>query len=346
MGTTQTTEVTSEWKRVLPAPGEDETTVTALVNSTTRAFRTSRYSVEGVTVEVSGATAYLDAGGQDYKVRFKNCNMNATTTLTSAPVVYRAGGTYFLNCTGNLGNRWKLGTFGGNFQAEQYDGCQFDHVSATRIDSWQRVVCCTGNSGYSEKSAANPAPTQDGTIIAHNAVSHYNTNSQNLVGMGGSTDISRGLALIGNIFEKTAGTSPAIQIAADGSTANVNHVLLWHNTVAGERGNLAYGPDDGTVGYERRNWSIQGNSFRDYNNSKQDLFVPENANRTGGWSIMYGVAVQHNHYEITTFEAEYDGFDVTKDTVAGYVDDQSFTGGGTGNGQHTRPIPARRCSIG
>lgn len=99
-----------------------------------------------------------------------------------------------------------------------------------------------------------------------------------------------GGAIVQNVVEAWNGTNgnATLQIAADSATgAAVNNILVWHNTIVGQRANLCYN-DTGTVSYQRDNWSIQGNAFDD-DNVKSDTFGTPNAARIGNWQCLYGV---------------------------------------------------------
>ena len=340
---------TSEWARILPAPGESSSTVTCRLNSTTRAFRTDRYSVEGVTVDMSGATAYLDGGSNAYFIRWINCDFaSGGTKLTTAPICYRCNAFYFVNCTGDLGQNWEIGTQSTSRVAFTIEGCELSgtNVSSQAIDAFFLIAGCdaTGPLRFTQQASANSAPDDTYVTFAWNEIHDNSGDSSNLIGYGGGFE---GLAFVGNVIEKTAGTSPALQIGADGVTTDCDNILILYNTITGERCNLAYN-DSGTVGSHRRWWRIEGNTFRDFN-IKSDLFGTVNANRTGNWPIGYGVLVRHNTYEIANFPAEstaaqmmrgHIGLDTEHGTTGtpldpGYVDDASFTGTGLGNGDYT-----------
>lgn len=118
-------------------------------------------------------------------------------------------------------------------------------------------------------------PISDGIVVGWNQGLNYN-------GILGSwalnTDIVKGIAFIGNLFEKiTENTAPLFQISADNSSTNItNNVYLVNNTMVGQRENLNY-QEGGNVASTRNNWYDQYNLFRDFN-TKTDTFT--NAART------------------------------------------------------------------
>lgn len=141
-------------------------------------------------------------------------------------------------------------------------------------------------------STSQTAPIADNGIVAFNRILGWRANTLISTGQN-TTSASHGTAIVQNEFEYVGTTSFAIMaLAADGHTGSVNNVLIWNNTLAGQRANVAYN-DVGTGFYERTAWSMKNNIFEDLN-TKHDTFGTPNANRLGGWPFLYGVGSSGN----------------------------------------------------
>lgn len=339
VGSTQTRKATNEWVVVQPAPGLTSSDVTVQVAATVKVYRCSRLRYHGVTVTLESTSSWLDGEDLDNFLRFTNCvfDSSGVGTPTTSPA-YRSDCTYFENCTGDMGRtNWALGSFSTARVAFQADGVVFSDATATAssMDPWYRLVACRSDGAvlFHEKSASNAAPAQDNLLFEFNEIVNC-TNTGNTIwrmSTGVQVNIARGMSVCGNVIEKVSATTALMQIAADSTTSTTNHVILWHNTFAGERLNIGYN-DVGTTAYAHVNYSQKFNSFRDWNN-KDDTFGTGSANRTGSWAVGYGVGFLANNYEISTFPGEAEGFDLTTGSP-GYVDDQGNAAGGSGNGDY------------
>jgi hypothetical protein len=98
-----------------------------------------------------------------------------------------------------------------------------------------------------------------------------------------------GAAIIQNLMEYNSATSTALVLmAADGDTNTpISNILLWHNTLTGQRINRCYN-DSGSTPYFRYGWSEIGQLY-DSTAVKSDTFSPGNAARVGNWGCEYGV---------------------------------------------------------
>lgn len=223
-------------------------------------------------------------------------------------------------------------------------GCNIDSATGT-VDAYTFL----GNNFY-YTGAGSPVvgdshgvavPVPDNQVIAYNFISTLKRAISALA----ARDTVHGPAVVGNVLERRAtGTSyPLIWIAADGSDTtndNVGNVLLWHNTLMGERVNAAYN-DTSTYVCLRPNWSVKNNLF-DAFNTKNDLFPTEDAARIGNWDHTYGVSYRGNFFGgMAVYNNNFEGLD-GKTIITGnfggiefnFVDDQSQSGGGAGNGNY------------
>lgn len=135
--------------------------------------------------------------------------------------------------------------------------------------------------------AGMTVPTADNTICAFNRLYGLNVASASVITT--NPTVTAGMAVVQNVFENYKNTSgPLLQLGADssdGTTDPVNNVILWHNTYAGQRQNLAYN-DSGSNAPKRLYWSVKNNIEYD-DNIKTDTFAPANGARTGNWSQVY-----------------------------------------------------------
>ena len=138
---------------------------------------------------------------------------------------------------------------------------------------------------------ANQGTPMSVPIIAFNQFMKYTNNSAPPVYIGHLRTNTVGSAIVCNLIEMAGTTSqPALQVGADGATATsqaLDNVILWNNTVVGQRVNIAYN-DSTTAAPSRALWSMRGNVFED-GNIKSDTFATANGSRIGNWPAVWGV---------------------------------------------------------
>lgn len=141
-------------------------------------------------------------------------------------------------------------------------------------------------------------PQSVNTVVAYNKMSGP---------IGGNTPVTlklinsetHGCAFIQNLVEITVqSVSPAVQITADTShNTPVENVLIWQNTIVGQRINTAYNEDDVRGAAYRIGWSLKNNVF-DSNYIKTDTFAGSgflaNGNKIGNWSLNWGCGCSGN----------------------------------------------------
>jgi hypothetical protein len=123
----------------------------------------------------------------------------------------------------------------------------------------------------------------DGTTLMHTSVA----NASNIEAQIGS-------AMVQNVMERlgTSLLAPLSEFGSATSSGDSRNVLIWHNTLMGQRQNWAYN-STGTLPKYREFWSLKNNIFWDYN-IKTDTFAPESGARIGNWSVLYGVGFEGN----------------------------------------------------
>jgi len=143
---------------------------------------------------------------------------------------------------------------------------------------------------YNNEPSGGPVSSTH-PIFAFNSLYRQDTSGGNLtLAIHNATAGAIGAAIIQNIFERNDNSSvqQVIGIASDGSTIDpASNILLWHNTLVGGRINRGYN-DTGVTSLLRNLWSEVG-ELRDVQAIKTDTFATESANRTGNWSVLYGV---------------------------------------------------------
>lgn len=156
-------------------------------------------------------------------------------------------------------------------------GCQFNQVIFTSTSHSQGMLCFNKVS-MGRASVAIPA--------------------------GGSNVI--GYAVVQNAGEwTTTVNNVAFGPSCDGDTANITHLIDWHNTWAGAnllgRSNSLYDEAAGTTRRTHKLQSVIG-PIHTQSNTKGDRFVGENQGnpseapfRVGNWSFLYGVGCRDVH---------------------------------------------------
>lgn len=172
----------------------------------------------------------------------------------------------------------------------------------------------------------------DNGVVAYN--SSYGLTLQWYVGAAfANFTASHGLAIVQNVVESLSSTQELIRLWGDSSDTVANHVLLWHNTFAGQRLNIGYN-DSGSTAYLRTNFSQRNNVLDEWNN-KDDTFTTANAARTGSWPVGYNVGSAVNHKRKATnseWKGEFFGLHNVDGGTLGFVDDNSHNNGGGGSG--------------
>ncbi len=182
-------------------------------------------------------------------------------------------------------------------------------------------------------------PTFDNTIIAYN---QFLKLSSFALSFAAKKNIEHGFALVQNVIERSeAGPSPLLQISGDNSLTITNHILIWHNTLVGERSNLFYN-DVGSQAYRQQNMSVVGNIMNEFN-IKSDTFLHPvegpNASRTGNWEALYGSGhygnLSHTGATSDSFQYEFFGLNSKWNVDPLFIHDASFdTGDASGHGDY------------
>ena len=143
--------------------------------------------------------------------------------------------------------------------------------------------------------------TDSGSIRAFNWLS-CSTASTGILDIGSTTGDVTGAALVSNVIEWTGGNQYSMRFSGDGQSANLTHVIIWNNTVAGAnnagRWNMFYDETTGTLRTHKLS-SVKGNIICQINH-KSDWFLgvttnpADTVNHVNAWSFNYGVGCGGN----------------------------------------------------
>jgi len=195
------------------------------------------------------------------------------------------------------------------------------------------------------------ATQSDNVFIGFNKIAR----NERILELAQINAIGHGIALVQNIFEKTTTVNNLGLLAGDKSISPyVYNVLLFHNTIMGERLNHAYNDHNlnGLSPLPRLYWSLKNNIFgrtaivKDDDTHNGD---PDGV-RTGGWSVVYGNGTSGNvtigimsgfKNEFFGFKSKFGDLDTSfsanstvQQNYIKFVADKSYTGTGTGNGDY------------
>jgi len=329
------------WVTVTKFPGTTRANV--LISSMSGTKQVGEYlKIEDAKITNSSAIGFT---GMD-AVWAHNCDIDPASsgTFYDNPVLYLTNSQFY--------NSLELSTYStlnasralvrGNSSATTFaDG----GIKAAYTVLGNHFAFDTGNPIYGDY-AGQTTPAVSNAIYAFNILSQSNAGSPIIGHLNSSLANATGTAIIQNVLENLSGPTPALQVAADGSTADpVNNILIWNNTIIGQRLNMAYNDHNlNNIGpIYRKSWSVKNNIFDDYNcvTDTDSHGGTPNASRYGNHSVIHGVGFSSNVFlERTGAPGIYLNKFSGLNSVSGvslnpyYVDDNSASGDGTGNGDY------------
>lgn len=314
----------TEWVTVKPKTGASKAN-TLITPGIAGAQFASMVKLEGLTTDTS---SNYWRGFDTQQMWFDDIDMKLTGLL----VLYQQPSSY-VTCSQGV---WPNGfaQFGAN-------NSSFNIIRGNNLGGEHNAVGYTvlGNTDVriQERSAVEN-PEQNNILYCFNVSGNYAITER--LTLANNYNLS-GLAAVQNFLVRYGNTgSPLFRISADGSTTTTENILVWHNSMAGARQNLAYNDTPTGGPYLHNNWSVCHNVFDNYNN-KDDTFQ-NNPDATGGWAVGYGVGHRGNHYRSTTADewlGEFQGLFMKAGSEGvplepEYVDDQSASGGDTSGGNY------------
>lgn len=201
--------------------------------------------------------------------------------------------------------------------------------------------------GIQLNNSNTAAPDCHNGIAAYNKIKHYNATNASL--LLGESDLAEthGNAVVQNVIEQIGTAQNVILwIAADQTTNQSDNAIIWHNTLVGQRANLAYNDynlNDVTPPVYRKHWHLIGNIFDDYNciTDVDPHGGTANGYRVGNHSIIHGTGlignIILNRAGVDGYENKFGGLFYKRGSplAPNFVDDQSASGGKAGDGDYT-----------
>ena len=294
----------------------------------------------------AGSVIFLDSAafsGSENMLVVENCTWDRNGL--GAPWnawIYRVGRFWNINCDGD--NVGQCKQFSTDFKACISIGSGEGSLQGF---TYHAVACRDLDAFMYDNSIAGNVQIPRGDFIGWN---HFgqSTNAERCLNIFRAID-DRGFALVGNVIEQFGGiTGPAYSISADSITQPVANVVVMCNTVVGSRTNLLY-QDTGSATVIKT--GVCRFNVDELWNSKDDTFLPPDGNRTGNWAFQFRVGFRSNAIlEGSNKGADFGYGDLWLGEIgalgdvsgspavplaANWVDDQSFTGAGAGNGDYT-----------
>jgi hypothetical protein len=166
---------------------------------------------------------------------------------------------------------------------------------------------------WTDTHSSSPDPDAVGGVFYNNSTFRGNATASALQ-LRQTNRI--GFALVGNTHEATNNSGIVWTVYADGETNPATQILLWNNTILGQRLNYNYN-DSQVTAVERSFFSLVGNFIDDYN-IKSDTFNSSPApsgNRIGNWASLFGV-MQFGNVKSETAGIGASGF--LNQTISGF----------------------------
>ena len=208
------------------------------------------------------------------------------------------------------------------------------------------------------------AQNSDRQIVAFNSGFNLQNNADHTI-FDSVTVTQTGAAYVQNLWEEQVGTVGPMSFCSDGSSNTFcKNIIVWNNTIVGERTNIAYDENSSacTVSYLRTLWSFKFNISSNLNIAGTDTDTTHgcaaDGARTGNWPVLNMVGSAGNvdkawSASANYFAPEFLGPYATSTATLGFVNDQSQNVGGTGNGNYhltagsalINVIPKAQCVI-
>lgn len=315
------------WLTVKPATNVANAVIARGSNAV---FRAEKLKVEGLTISSTSTTGILRGSTSTSALWLHNNTLNLTAQgpiysfrtayATQNRIVALAQGLRQFSV-----QRSPYALIRGNNSDRLVSGTLYAIVGNNNIN--------LTSSGFIESNNNAGQRLSENSIYAFNSVFRQTASNS----MAYSAVPVRGIAVVQNVLESLSSVTPNMQIAADSTTAPVNNVIIWNNTMSGARTNLAYN-EYGTTNVARFNWSKRFNSYYDVN-TKDDTFGagPANGIRQGSWPMTYNIGTMGDISQVTTFPGSFEGISSRiKAGVASplYIQDGSRIGTNLGNGNY------------
>ena len=286
------------WLNVQPFPGVSTSAVsiTGITSTTYNRTTTGRPHIKGITINVtSGAPAELFNGssGAVY-LWIDHCPITFTSGTS---ITYNYSDVYWTQNTAvSISGATAFTHYGTSSVAALNRGNTLSGLnsSSNNLDVFTVLgnlfAASSPNTNFYFSTMETAAPTISvQPIFAFNTILNEAATSSQPLNIFASQSSPLGAAVISNLWEYNSVTSTAIIRAAGDASTNtpVSNVMLWQNTLTGQRINRCYN-DNGSTPYFRYLWQEIGQLY-EASAMKSDTFVTANAARVGNWACEYGV---------------------------------------------------------
>jgi hypothetical protein len=300
-----------------------------IISSTSgQSFKGTHLKVEGLTLSSPGTVLTARAASDALWLHDNEINLSSQAAIAYFKAAYATN-----NHVTNLKNGFA--SSGSNTPFAIIRGNVADNPTSSSFYAVLGNKNITG-AAFAE-SNNNRGGLSDNSIFAFNSIYRMS----NTLNWARSSQISKGMAIVQNLFESTSTGSFAILFLSSDTPATTSNIMIWHNTFVGQREGLSYN-SVGSDPYYRTNWSEKYNIYEELG-KKTDTFsgtTGPNGNRIGNWSVIHNAGSIGNFIVKNAFMADFDGvYSKAKRTSTihldpEYVDNRSTTGSGLGNGDY------------
>jgi len=303
IGASSGTNPDKTWLTITPFPGvaKADVIINGITSTTYNKIGTTPLKISGITVNVTAGapTEVFNANSAANYLWMHNANL----TVTSGSIVYGYGSVFWTDntvisngtCNNGVSSSCVLGGFTNYSTTSPATLIRSNNLSgiSTGINFFTvrgnyKNDPSTGFAGFNAAEAYTPAPSNQ-PIFSYNKIFNAKQSANSLIRMFDTVSSPVGGAIIENLVEyNSSASNPILRVTADGSANTpVTNVMLWHNTIAGQRINRCYN-DSGSSLVLRTLWSEIGQLY-DSTAIKSDTFTTANAGRLGNWACEYGV---------------------------------------------------------
>lgn len=261
--------------------------------------------------------------------------------------LYRIGLSWFINCSADatemlsvFSTANKSANLIGSLNVNSGSANAIYNLAGNRSDDVVQSILVGGS-----------RPAFSGTFIGFNFFTGSSATSP-LLEHGEDVVGPNGLAIVGNIFERTSGAQPLLKISGDGVVSPAENIIIHSNTGVGERLNILYN-DTGTTAVAKSG-TMKFNAAYKFNTKTDTFNDPTDGpqgGRVGNWSFTHKVGALANAilngssdgsttYGPTSWLGEVGEIGSVIGTDAlpvdpDWVDDASAAGSGLGGGDYT-----------
>lgn len=315
-----TVKTTDQWIEVRPHPSEASEVVVSVPSSFPNPACV-RIKFFDVRITPAGPFGFFYAPGRPgHYIAAERCVGSSGTTLAECWVDF--DGVFFKDCEFEDGTAWKLTSMGTDRFRFWHDGNLVTNTGP--LKAWWRLAGCEiedgtliednaaeGDEPYNSIIASTSFTKQRGTITLFSQSASAKPWMVNVLIEGVTADVSPGQLL---------------SIAED-SAFDIDHPIISHVTVVGQRSNLFYN-SSGSTAYYSRDILFTGGIFTELDTKHDDFGTPD-ANRIGRWEFNYGCGLRGNMSIQDNFDPEYPGYPWVLTGDPDFVDDLTgSTGGG------------------